>query len=89
MTRNASSHLRRPSPPPPAAVLPPPGSGPRPCPPAGRLAAWVWNALVDLQKDLFGDSRVGMDPDGLTGSPGGDSHGGMDPDGLAGDPAGE
>jgi hypothetical protein len=50
-----------------------------PAPKPAGLAAWVWTALVDLQKELFGDSHGTMDPDGLNGS---DSRGTMDPDGL-------
>lgn len=50
-----------------------------PAPRQASFATWVWHALVDLQKELFGDSHAGMDPDGLNGS---DSRGTMDPDGL-------
>ena len=36
----------------------------RPAPKPAGLASWVWNALVDLQKELLGDSHDTMDPDG-------------------------
>jgi hypothetical protein len=49
-----------------------------PAPRQASFATWVWHALVDLQKEFFGDSHAGMDPDGLAG----DSGPGMDPDGL-------
>jgi hypothetical protein len=52
------------------------------------LVVWIWQAVAEIQKAFLPDtsvqtdSRVGMDPDGLTSTPpAGDSHGAMDPDG--------
>ncbi len=54
------------------------------------LVAWIRDAVAEIQKTFLpdttgqGDSRVGMDPDGLTSTPSdGDSRGTMDPDGRS------
>ncbi|HEX4959964.1 MAG TPA: hypothetical protein VF173_03930 [Thermoanaerobaculia bacterium] len=68
----------------PAGAVDKPAAKPR----DGGFTAFIWHAVAEIRKAFLpdatgkGDSRGGMDPDGLTVSPpGGDSRGTMDPDG--------